>query len=478
MAGLQYEDEAKRPSSTTKSTPSSSASPIQLPSRRVGAGASAGSPANTRCANPYSTCISDDDLGDNTAQETVPITTNIPSPEHQPMASQWAAIRNLSDETEVHHKRFQQLAAELGNPIISKLRNAYPDARSIRNTGILLFKDVLDGFRPQKLKDIFAFASLSYAISQLLFSRGRIDKSEILGGLRSWRDLISDEQERHAFSTLAQELWPEAKDHLHFIPIPRGIRTPPVPNVWPRDVVASGVTESVAMEGGFFSRSNPAAGTTSDPLQSSCFDATNLEPDSADILDFDLVPGLTDLTDNTHHEFDFAAFGSVCHQAHHQYPTAMNAPQPISVLPERDPDPRPQIPPREALFDVPTEDDGGPQLSNTTPNAVRIEETLMFLVIFVFFQDISQLLYVLSGRSLDSRRYKLYNAEEEDQKRFYHSAQKLFFSPRGKDHNSSRPTFLALLSVAEVFTKRGSLRTIPEIKHYLVGVAAVPPSNQ
>jgi hypothetical protein len=44
----------------------------------------------------------------------------VPDAEHQPMASQWAAIRNLREETTCHHKRFQQLCQHLGDPTVSK----------------------------------------------------------------------------------------------------------------------------------------------------------------------------------------------------------------------------------------------------------------------------------------------------------------------------------------------------------------------
>jgi hypothetical protein len=104
---------------------------------------------------------------------------------------------------------------------------------------------------------------------------------------------------------------------------------------------------------------------------------------------------------------------------------------------------------------------------------VNLDDTGMFLVVIVFLQDIAELVYILSGRSLSSRRHKLYKAEERDQEDFHRSAHEAFFKPRYDHQTLKAPAFLALLSVAEKFTEDGLLRSMAEIEHYLVSVAAV-----
>jgi hypothetical protein len=107
---------------------------------------------------------------------------------------------------------------------------------------------------------------------------------------------------------------------------------------------------------------------------------------------------------------------------------------------------------------------------------VRLDDTAMFLVVIVFLQDIAELVYILSGRSLSSRRHKLYKAEEREQALFYQSARETFFAPRYEAYNAPNPewpAFSALLSVAERFTEDGLLRSIGEVRHYLTSVAAV-----
>ncbi len=147
---------------------------------------------------------------------TPPVT---PVPDPQPMPSQWADIRNLRGEIDFHHKRFQKLAAKSNNPALCSLMETFPTAESVRKSGIDLFRDILSGFKPGLLEDVFAFASLSYAMSQQLLKRGRIQKKDILAGLGVWRDGISDPLQRAAFEMLAVDLWPEAIGHLHLNPV-------------------------------------------------------------------------------------------------------------------------------------------------------------------------------------------------------------------------------------------------------------------
>jgi hypothetical protein len=105
----------------------------------------------------------------------------------------------------------------------------------------------------------------------------------------------------------------------------------------------------------------------------------------------------------------------------------------------------------------------------------ELNDTRMFRVVFAFLKDVAQLVSLLSGSSLPSRRHKLYDSEEGEQEAFYKLAVELLFSPLYHCQNLKTPACLALLFVAETVTKSGLLRTIDEIKHYLSGVAPVGP---
>lgn len=143
----------------------------------------------------------------------------------------------------------------------------------------MLFRDILDGYCPTKPNEIFAFASLAYSVSALLYREGRIEKSQILGGLRSWMDSISDPGERETFIKLARHLWPEAKDQLHAIPIQQKacVGKTPVP-IQPFDQnMASGVLDHF---GGVPSNTGPTD-VYNDLLPGSCMcstDANNINP--------------------------------------------------------------------------------------------------------------------------------------------------------------------------------------------------------
>jgi hypothetical protein len=324
-----------------------------------------------------------------------------PDLECQPMASQWAAIHNLRDETASQYQRLQQLLCRNpGDATISRLLNVYPDAQSIRNKGAQLVKDVLEGFQPRGLSLVFAFTSFAYAISQLLYKNGHIDKSEILADLNAWRGLIPDMGERQAFDLIAQTLWPEAKNHLHFIPVPTISRN------------------STLYDEGLLWSSSARREPSGD--QSTCqYPPDWVQPSSLDGL------------------------------AHQPY--------------------------RSRASDVPGERE---QLGSVKPvgTKVRLDDTGMFLAVIVFLQDIAELVYILSGSSLSSRRHKLYKAEEREQDAFYKNAREIFFAPRYDAYNAPNPewpAFFALLSVAETFTKDGLLRSISEVRHYLASVAPV-----
>jgi hypothetical protein len=427
----------------------------------------------------YPATILDEDLGlppvDGTVTEDYPsVAESVQDIEHQPMASQWAAIRGLREETAFHHKRFKQLAPTLGDPAVAKLLDLYPDAQSIRNKGAQLVKDVLEGFQPRELSLVFAFASFAYAISKLLYKQGRIDESEILADLKTWRDMIADPRERDTFDLIAQNLWPEAKDHLRSIPTtPCVFDNYPVLDPMTGDGNPPGA-RGAAHAAPDFPSPLPAEARVGGARVSSDH-VPYLDTAGNDLNDYFgfnlMVRDTVDLMNQSHETFDFAAFGSLntlCFP-----PLTSDWPPPTSFLreggqPRRD---------RTASHRPP---DGLverelPRLIKP-PDKAELDDTGMFLAVLLFLQDIAQLVYTLSGRSIASRRQKLYKAEEAGQRTFYLSARETFFEPRRRCQREPRsPPFLALLSVAEKFTESGLLRTISEIKHYLVSVAAVRP---
>jgi len=397
------------------------------------------------------------------------------------MASQWAAIHSLKKETEYVYHRFLVLASRFKDPILSALLASYPTPRSIRTTGAQLFKDVLDGFQPQELSHVFAFTCFSYSISKVLYKKGCLDHGDILSGLQRWRNSILNKKEMQAFDRLAPELWPESKNHLHFND------TPEHP---PRDLAA---------DSGFSSHATALAGSADLSASDFPFPQANGQPtiNAKNSLDFARVERLDDIhrppdfhgdvtiSDSviqqmniTHEYFDFSAIDLFGDISRYQVPPdpgwhhrgdgdARNQDHQSSdhLFTPNSSDPLPSKAEQPHMSGKPTED--------------ALEETGTFLVVLLFFQEIGELLYALSGRTcLASRRHKLYGAQQKDQHAFYQSSKTSFFEPFYQGPASRTPAFVALVSVAEIFTKGGYIRSIAEIKHYLVTLAAVSRSLQ
>ncbi|KAK0716229.1 hypothetical protein B0H67DRAFT_645873 [Lasiosphaeris hirsuta] len=459
MAGMHYQDQAE----DSPASPPISLSPSPLQETRG------------RLDYPAEIDITDDLLGDPPG----PSHTAAPEPPaamgDQPMASQWAAIRSLRKETEFHHARFQALVTQLRDPIISNLLKIHPDARSIRNTGAQMVKDILEGFQPRELSLVFAFTSFSYSISQLLYKKDRIGKSDILADIRAWRDLIADPKERHAFNRLAPELWPEAKEYLHFIDIPAypAGSAVPLPNPWPETVPLVGSAalspfQLLHPQPDRQPETTPPVDYTapSHPQDRYSFDNMPMDPNPGDAR---LSQDIVDMMNISQRVFGFSSIDpDLIFSNQSQWPLA-NELQP--------PDPPVGLPAPPMKFDPPDREEKSSPLTNQAVGNAKLEETVMFLVILAFLQETGQLLYILSGRSLASRCYKMYPAQKREQEAFYRKAQEVFFKPWSQRPNSGAPAFRALVSVAEMFTQGGYLRSIDEIEHYLacVATAVLPP---
>lgn len=455
MAGLHYQDAAEAP----QARPSS---PLPPP------------------PSQYPLGIQDDDLllepPPPSSVSPPPVTSqSSPTADQQPLASQWADIRSLRQETVLHHEEFRRLAESSADPLISDLLAAYPNAQTIRTEGAKLIKDILDGYRPSELKHVFAFTSFAYAVSRLLFKKGVIDESEILADLRVWRDLIGKSDQRRLFQTLALMLWPEAKDHLHGIP-PASTLAPRVP---PFPPPSFGSSANFSIPGlptlpplpPFPIHGYAAYGPPTDPSfpwQSCSANNTGLNLVSGTGSPPGLLDGFVDLlsTSNTFNNFAILAATGTSDYHPQQLPGA-NWPQRSGFDP-------PGAPPASSETHRPSMvAASSTQSADEIPMTRGLCDTGMFLAILVFLQDITELLCILSGKSISSRPNKVYPTQRDDQETFFSKAQNEFFKPRYQCPASKSPTIFALLSVAETVTKRGILRSLADIRHYLASVATV-----
>lgn len=153
----------------------------------------------------------------------------------------WSSIRTVRDGMSVLWDHFVDVAANLDNPAINNILVDYQDAKGLRQTGAIAFRNTVTGLAPNDLCKIFAFCSLSYVVSCLLYSRNRIAEGDILAGIRLWLDALEKEDEREAFELLAKSLWPEARNHLHFMDFSMGTQSQRLATSLRRGVTPSSV---------------------------------------------------------------------------------------------------------------------------------------------------------------------------------------------------------------------------------------------
>lgn len=373
-------------------------------------------------ASQYATELSEDDFeGCNSSDiPSAGHPTSHPELGPKPLSTQWTAIRSLGGEIEQQHQKFLSEPSFANDPILGQLRDLFQDSKGIRKTGILLFRDILDGYCPTKLNEIFAFASLAYSVSVLLYREGRIEKSQILGGLRSWMDSISDPGEREAFIKLTPHLWPEAKSQLHTIPIQQKacVGKSPVP-IQPFDqTVSSGVLEHF---GGVPSNTGPTD-VYNDLLPGPW--PTHANNSHKSQIHSDLLDQLMDLTGHTKEIWDFSYLQSSSDSSSHNFDhtadpshadmlwsgqanqTSLNSQLPITEL-----------------ASVPTNNDNAVANLITEQNDPHMDlrDTYAFIAVIAYLTEINELLDRLSGWGLFSKPEKRYKAAEEEHKRFYKS---------------------------------------------------------
>ncbi|KAK2598109.1 hypothetical protein QQS21_005740 [Conoideocrella luteorostrata] len=115
-----------------------------------------------------------------------------------------ALKRGMQDE-------FRRLINELtsGSPSEPsiQIQNAYSDSETLETLGVLVYREVLDGYVPGTLREIFAFTSLTYAVSTSLYDRRRMHDGDILSGLDRWRNCPKVNEDKTAFDQLAPKMW-------------------------------------------------------------------------------------------------------------------------------------------------------------------------------------------------------------------------------------------------------------------------------
>lgn len=430
------------------------------------------------------------------------LVTSNDDPRQIPRKSQWATIQSLRSASMLHYNQFAKVTADSTNADIRKLRKSYVTAKKLLEMGILTFRQVLLRQNPTTLVDIFAFASLSYVISKTLHAKGHIDESDILSGILDWRAAIIDERERSAFDEIAEQLWPEAKEIMHFIPLERakrnlgtaGVRhdeneTRHSPSLIPEEATdrSSLGLDEVNIASGDDPPLSPWTRTDASDFQANTFALPFLS-------EVETPPGglqnhVSQLTQETrsHPEFmfsDWLNFDSAFQEESLDQNFFQNpAPdiRPELLIPSQttcviEPEVAPTDPTSSShgLKEPSPEEQKDSLAEDSTLH--RLLDTPLFQVVFRFLIQISEmgdLLNVLSGGGLTSGKDDIkppHTRPPWATSEFFEQASEHFLRPLQNEAVQIDGIFSGIIAMAEMFVKLGSFQTVREVENYIITV--------
>ncbi|KAF4447174.1 hypothetical protein FALBO_16982 [Fusarium albosuccineum] len=398
----------------------------------------------------------------------------------------WSSIRNVRDGMQILWKHFVDESLRLDSPIVHNLRAAYRDATGLREAGVFAFRNTLTGPPPNDLTKVFAFCSLSYVVSRLLHTSGRLKQKDVLAGVRLWLDALETKEEREAFKILAQNLWPEARNHLHFHDL--------------------GIDQRCENMAATLRRSNYIPGQVSSNCLSPC--SASLQPESwincetpaqepriQDLTEQDFVLPLTEpatLDDSLLNTFaSDESMVHACNLMNMAYDT-------MHFSLGLDPPANPWITtPPQFWYDsgefvhanpdltehVSMENTTGPASmdpdlslepsADTTTHADRLEklkDTMVLTAVLRYFEESGAFLYVLSGRGMlsnDLRSCLAWNQERSGEKR---RIQLEYLHRLAAERHTKDAPSRGIVSVADKFVEVGYLQTIEDVQDYMTTI--------
>ncbi|KAF5013943.1 hypothetical protein FDECE_72 [Fusarium decemcellulare] len=401
-------------------------------------------------------------------------------------ATAWSSIRNVRDGMQILWKHFVDESQRLDLPIVHNLRAAYRDATGLREAGVFAFRNTLAGPPPNDLAKVFAFCSLSYVVSRLLHTSGRLKQEDVLAGVRLWLDALETKEEREAFKILARNLWPEARNHLHFQDLGIDQQSENMAAALRRNNYIPGQVPSGCL--------SPCSASLQPEGWTNC-EAPAQEPHIEGLTEQDFLLPLTEPTTLDHSLLNNLAGEE---STVHAYNLMSMTYDTIRFSLGLDPPPNPGIPtPPQFWYDsgqfvhtnpdltgqLSMENPAGPPSMNpdpslepspgTTIHANRLEElkgTMVFTAVLRYFEESGAFLYVLSGRGMlsnDLRSCLAWNQERSGEKRriqleYLH---RLVAEKHTKDASSR-----GIVSVADKFVEVGYLQTIEDVQDYMTTI--------
>lgn len=136
----------------------------------------------------------------------------------RPKDEQWDSLRSLRSAWNDIHRHILSISSKGSRDshqfkqkaAIRRLRQQCKNSSSFFHTGILTLRDILRGQVPLTLKEVLAFVCLSYIMSEVLQSKGKMARpADFFHGFPKWRQAIRDQSEREAFDEVISLIWTE-----------------------------------------------------------------------------------------------------------------------------------------------------------------------------------------------------------------------------------------------------------------------------
>ncbi|RMJ15839.1 hypothetical protein CDV36_004480 [Fusarium kuroshium] len=124
-----------------------------------------------------------------------------------PRSPQFDVLKDLNNAFRSRYQQFHRLAAESPSAdltsFLGEIREKCPTPKELRQLGTRIFKQVVQGTPPNTLLEIFAFISLSQAMTTVMRSRDiQIDSDPGTIDYLAWRTCIEDESSRRLYDEI------------------------------------------------------------------------------------------------------------------------------------------------------------------------------------------------------------------------------------------------------------------------------------
>ncbi|KAH6840603.1 hypothetical protein B0I37DRAFT_384656 [Chaetomium sp. MPI-CAGE-AT-0009] len=395
----------------------------------------------------------------------------------------WRGLGFLRRGMKAEFRRFDDVAYRSASPTIRRLRSRFPSFRALADCGTLVYRDVLDGLCPGTLEEIFAFASLSHAMSQILVRQKRMEEAQVLSGVQRWRDCIDNGDERSVFDTLASSMWPSScvsstrpeqaasSSHSQANPVPEG---------WENaSQFLQKVATIAATEMGHLPSDASHRGDAGLPLASVEEDVLNLTGLTGEEFDFSQLRRFGDSDAYVPPKgIDPRELSKFCapSQPIPGYSLSPLCPPLLGDPPMSTP-PAPDCQMSPSPSSSTSHPSGGQRLYHFPVTdevfdckAINLRNTITILAVLAFASDSGGAFYLFSGSGKTAIHSRNGSAWASERSKAERRLRREFFDPL-KKAGADDASFLALLAVAKKFVVLGLLGTENEVQDYLIAIS-------